>query len=104
MLWTAENMRRTSDGVRIETTRGTVLLSPGRNRIDARYLYRPLVNGTATAFAQRIRDEALQLARQVELPWTLSEKGSLRIKDHRQFYEQSFRPEIQAVETLLRWF
>jgi len=96
-------IRRTDDGVLISSPRGEVLLKRSREGITAEYLSGPLVNGTSTAFDENAKSALLNYASEIELPWTRSHVGSIKINDHERFYEQTFSGPTYALETLNRW-
>jgi len=98
-----EAVRKTPGGLFIDLPKGPVLLRLRRRRITATYVGRQLVNGSAGAYAARVRDAALRTAIAHSPGWTEGPDGSPRITDHRSFYEATFRPAAPALETLRTW-
>ena len=98
-----ELMRRTREGVLIQGNQGEVLLMPAAQGLSAAYVAGPLVNGSALAYAQTIQVAALRYAKQLSLPWRLDAEGGIKVTDPHHYYEDCFRPEVHAAETLLRW-
>ena len=98
-----EAIRATPGGLLIDAPKGPVLLRLRRRRITATYLGRQLVNGSAGAYAARVRDAALRTAIAHSPGWTEDPGGAPRITDHRTFYEATFRPATPALETLRTW-
>ena len=103
MQWRPGIMACSAEGVRIETPAGEVWLRPTPQGIQAEYARGPLVNGSATAYAREVKQAALNYAHALELPWSNHGDATIRINDHQLYYEQTFRPDILAAETLLRW-
>ena len=96
-------IRRTDDGVLICAPQGEVLLRRTRQGITAKYRKGPLVNGTATAFAEKAKQSVLNYAQELKPPWTTGRGGCIHINNHQQFYEQTFSAPSYALETLKRW-
>ena len=96
-------IRRTDDGVLISAPSGEVLLKRGKECIVAEYHSGPLINGTATAFAEKAKRTALEYASKLEMPWTEDRDDGLKIHDHGVFYQQTFSNQTYALETLNRW-
>lgn len=96
-------MERTTRGIYIHAPKGKVLLRKTRGGLRADYQAGPLVNGTATAYARKIRMAVLEYARGLELPWSTGPDGQITIRDQRRYYEQTFNRELSIAETLLRW-
>lgn len=96
-------MERRDNSVRIDAPKGEVLLRPTRNGIEAEYISGPLVNASASAYANSVKQAALDYAHELELPWSSGADKTIQIKDPILYYEQTFRPDILAAETLLRW-
>ena len=103
MHWLPDLMHCTGAGVRVNAPKGEVWLRPTRDGIKADYTTGPLVNGNATAYAKAVKQTALDYAHELELPWSKDTQGNIRIKDLQRYYEHTFRPDILAAETLLRW-
>ena len=103
MHWLPDLMERTNNCVRVNAPHGEVLLRPSRNGIQADYRRGPLVNGSANAYANSVKQAALDYARQLQLPWSSGPGEAIKIEDPMLYYEQTFRPDILAAETLLRW-
>lgn len=98
-----DHIRWTEDGVLICDPQGDVLLKQSSEGITAEYGNGPLVDGTATAFAEKVKRIALDYALKIRLPWTVGDDGSIRIHDHQTYYEQTFSATTYALETLKRW-
>ena len=98
-----EIMACRAGGVRIETPAGEVWLRPTPQGIQAEYARGPLVNGSATAYAGEVKQAALDYSHALDLPWSSDGDATIRINDHQRYYEQTFRPDLLAAETLLRW-
>jgi hypothetical protein len=103
MHWLTDLMRRTEGGIRIDAPEGEVWLSPTPTGIKADYRRGNLVNGSATAYAESVKQAALDYACELELPWSSHPDGTIRVEDSQLYYKQTFRPDILASETLLRW-
>lgn len=103
MHWLSNLMKRTATGVRIDAPEGEVWLRPTTRGIKAEYMNGPLANASASAYARAVKRAALDYARGLELPWSSGPEQAIRIKDPMLYYEQTFRPDILAAETLLRW-
>ena len=95
--------RLTTDGVEIDGPHGSVLLRLRVGQIEAHYTDNKLVNGNAQAYANSLLNAALLATKTFPLPWTYDSQGRQRITDHKQFYEQTFNPELRGIETLKRW-
>ncbi len=98
-----DTIRWTDHGVLICDPQGEVLLKQSSEGITAEYGNGPLVDGTATAFAEKVKRTALDYALKIRLPWTMDDDGSIRIHDHQRYYKQSFSTTTYALETLKRW-
>lgn len=96
-------MERTAEGVRIHAPGGEVLLRLTPQGIEGSYEKGPLVNGSAAAYAQQIAREAVNLARQLDLPWSTDDAGHIVVNEPQRYYRESFSPELMAAETLLHW-
>ncbi len=96
-------MKRTAEGVRIHAPRGDVLLRSTPRGIEASYQSGPLVNGSATVYAQQIAREAVEQARQRPLPWSTDDTGQILVNEPQRFYRETFDPEVWATETLRHW-
>lgn len=96
-------IRRIGDGVHIYAPEGEVVLKQTETGISATYRRGPLVNGSAEAFTQNLKQKVLNEASQQKLPWKTRHDGSIEIMDHRQFHEQTFSAATHALETLKRW-
>lgn len=98
-----QSLRATTDGVEIDGPQGTVLLRLDADVVQAHYIGRELMNGSAQAYADSMLEEALLAAEKSPLPWTYDSQGRQRITDHRQFYEQTFNADLSGIEKLKRW-
>ncbi|MFP4157992.1 MAG: hypothetical protein ACLFU4_10275 [Opitutales bacterium] len=96
-------MERTLEGVRIHAPHGEVLLRASGDGIKASYESGRLVQAAADAYAVQVAQVALAYAKRRQLPWSTDAAGHIVIHDAQRYYEDSFCPELQAVETLLRW-
>ncbi|MGJ8653072.1 MAG: hypothetical protein ACSHX8_07345 [Opitutaceae bacterium] len=96
-------MRLTDDGVIVHSPHGEVILRRTKHGITAKYHSGPLINGTASAFADKVKICALNHALEIDLPWSTNANGSIIIHNHKQFYNQTFCPSTYALETLKRW-
>jgi hypothetical protein len=98
-----QSIRAVGDALLLEGPKGSVLVRKHRNRIKAIYQGDQLVNGSALDYSQRLLAEAIEYTYQFPLPWQIDANGTQRITDHKRFYEQTFSPDLQGIETLKRW-
>jgi hypothetical protein len=98
-----QQLTLTGDGVLADGPQGPVLLRRRGRCIEAHYRGHTLVNGSAQAYAEEVREAALAEARAFPLPWENGPNGRPRITHHRRFYEQTFQPALAGIEALRGW-
>jgi len=103
MRMTPQSIRPVDDTLLIEGPQGSVLIRPQAKGIEMQYQGDQLVNGSSLAYSKRLLEEAIEYANRFPLPWRIDADGTQRITDHKRFYEQTFNPDLQGVETLRRW-
>jgi hypothetical protein len=103
MRLTPQSIRRVDGWLVIEGPQGPVRLHRNMYRIEAQYQGDQLVNGSAVAYSQQLLEQAIELTNQFPFPWTIDSDGIQRIIDHTRYYEQTFNPDLQGIETLKRW-
>jgi len=103
MRLTPQSIRRVDDGLVIEGPQGPVLIRRRMDCIEAKYQGDQLVNGSAAAYSKALLDQAIELTTRFPFPWKIEADGTQRITDHARFYEQTFNPDLQGIETLKRW-
>jgi hypothetical protein len=103
MQVTPQSIRRIADDLQIQGPQGTVLVRRRLNGIEIKYKGSQLVNGNATAYSQALLEQAIELIRRFPFAWRIDADGTQRITDHKRFYEQTFNPDLQGIETLKRW-
>ncbi len=103
MRLSPQSIRRVDDGLVIEGPQGSVLIRRQMDRIETKYQGDQLVNGSAAVYSKAILETAIELTNRFPFPWTIEADGTQRITDHQRFYEQTFKPDLQGIETLKRW-
>ena len=103
MRLTPQSIRRVADGLVIEGSQGSVLIRRQVDRIETQYQGNQLVNGSAAAYSKALLDQAIELTDRFPFPWKIEPDGTQRITDHQRYYEQTFNPNLQGIETLKRW-
>jgi hypothetical protein len=103
MRLTPQSIRRIADGLVIEGPQGSVLIRRQMDRIDTKYQGDQLVNGSAAAYSKALLEIATELTDRFPFPWIIEADGTQRITDHQRYYEQTFDPNLQGIETLKRW-
>ena len=61
------------------------------------------MNGSAAAYTKALLEQAIELTERFPFPWTIEPDGTQRITDQQRYYEQTFNPDLQGIETLKRW-
>lgn len=103
MKLTPQEISRTAEGVRVRGDAGDVLLRKNDKDITAHYLGKQLVNGSAHAYAEKLRQSALRLAEDYPLPWFVDEEKGMQVTEPRSFYAETFSPSVAGIETLVFW-
>ncbi|MEN8791392.1 MAG: hypothetical protein ACN4GF_07295 [Lentimonas sp.] len=96
-------IRPEGGGIKIDGPQGTVRLRLNADRVVAKYTGNELANGSARAYAAELLSAARQTVETFPLPWTYDSQGRQRITNSKQFYEQTFRSDLQGIERLKRW-
>jgi hypothetical protein len=73
------------------------------DRIETKYQGHQLVNGSAAAYSEALVEQAIELTNRFPFPWRIDANGTQHITDHQRFYEQTFNPDLQGIETLKHW-
>lgn len=92
-----------ADDLIIQGPAGAVRAWQAEQGIAVAYQGQELVNGSAHAYAQQRLAAAIHYCQEFPLAWTIDADGQAHITDHKRFYQQSFMPELQGLETLRRW-
>jgi hypothetical protein len=103
MRLTPQSIRRVDDGLVIEGSQGPVLVRRRIDGIEPKYQGDQLVNGSAAAYTKALLDQAIELTERFPFPWKIEPDGTQHITDHQRYYEQTFNPDLQGIETLKRW-
>ena len=103
MRLTPQSIRRVDDGLVIEGPQGPVLVRRQMDRIEMKYQGSQLVNGSAAAYSKALLEQAIEYTHCFPFPWSIDADGTQHITDHQRFYEQTFNPDLQGIETLKRW-
>jgi hypothetical protein len=98
-----QSIRLVEDALLISGPKGPVRVRHQVDQLEAQYLGKQLVNGSAAAYSKALLTEAIQLTERFPFPWQIDANGTQRIIDHKRFYEQTFSPDLQGIETLKRW-
>ena len=98
-----QSIHSIDDGILIEGPKGDVLLRRQADKITVEYQGNQLVNGTALAYSKELFQQAIELSNEFPFAWRIEADGTQRITDHQRFYEQTFNPDLQGIETLKRW-
>ena len=103
MRLTPQSIRRVDDGLVIEGSQGPVLVRRQMDGIETKYQGDQLVNGSAVAYSKALLETAIELTERFPFPWIIDTDGTQHITDHKRYYEQTFNPDLQGIETLKRW-
>ena len=103
MRLTPQSIRRVDDGLVIEGPQGPVLIRRKIDQIETKYQGDQLVNGSAAYYSKALLEQAIELTNLFPFPWHIDADGIQRITDHQRYYEQTFNPDLQGIETLKRW-
>ena len=98
-----QSIEFSDDGLLIKGPRGDVLLLKCGTRIQAEYLGRQLLNGSARRYAEVMKQAAIETVQAMVLPWSANASQGIQIHDHRSYYEQTFCPGLSAHEALKLW-
>lgn len=98
-----QSLQLSEDGILIRAPQGDIRLSKEGNEIRADYRGHQLINGSAQLYADTLKQAAIAYAESVTLPWSTSKTGEILIHDHEHYYEQTFSPHLQPLETLKHW-
>ena len=100
---TPPSIRPVDDALLIEGPQGSVLIRRQADGIEMQYQGDQLANGSSLAYSKELFEQAIEYANRFPFPWRIDADGTQRITDHKRFYEQTFNPDLQGVETLRRW-
>ena len=103
MCLTPHSIRRVDGGLVIEGLQGAVRIRRRMNHIETSYQGDQLVNGSAAAYSEQLLEQAIELTARFPFPWHLADDGTQHITDHQRYYEQTFMPHLQGIETLKYW-
>lgn len=103
MRLTPDMIRCVKGGLLIEGPKGAVFIRRCSKRIDSSYQGDQLVNGSAAAYSDQLLAQAIQLTECFPFAWHFAADGTQHITDHTRYYEQTFMPHLQGIETLRYW-
>ena len=96
-------IRLKDNAVWVHGPSGPVVIQYRQGFLEAHYAGRHLIGRNAQKYAQTLRDEVLSRLSNYQPAWTVDPSGATRITNHRQYYNDTFNPEAEALEALHRW-